>query len=178
MGTKQNPDAFQAPIFRSPKDIFDGELFNIMTLPLLAKHYKRDALLELQKQHTWLDIFESSKQEPDLDGPGGPREKFFIQGSDCINILDRFGQLKRIAVANDFLTASIDNYIWFVYELYKSMKMNTDLKESPEVSDSPEESERIENRFISKSLDLEEPFFLDEAKRAVRRNKESWMAKK
>lgn len=156
----------------SDKRTFDDDPFTSKTLPLLVKHYKREALSELQKQHHWIRIFESSSQEADFSGP---RNEFFRHGSDCINTLDQYSELLRIGVGNDLLTKSgvISRYAWFIYELSKTPS-------DRRVRDWYLEtfSQSLDKRFryndLETEVDPETRLFFDEAKRAARREVASW----
>lgn len=68
-------------------------------LPLLARHYHRDALNELESRSKWLKAF-TSRQSDFEDA----RNHFFKDGSGCVYDLENHIELTRLARANEALT--------------------------------------------------------------------------
>jgi hypothetical protein len=97
--------------------------FASLTLPLLAKHYQREALSELQTQFERIGAFASF--QPDF---AAIREKFFDNGIDYIDTLESFTGLLRLAEGNDYST--YDSYHEGVQYL-KFVSILCDVSESP-----------------------------------------------
>lgn len=150
------------------KHTFNDDPFIRTTLPQLVKHYRRDALSELQSQHDWIHSFESISQEPEFSGP---RTEFFRHGSGCINTLDRYSELLRIGLANDFFTKSksINSYAWFIYGLSKTPQESR-IRDHYLGVFSQEIDERFRYRESETEVDAEDDLFFDETKRAAQRD--------
>ena len=75
------------------------QAFAVETVPLLARHYRREALNELESRSEWLKGFTS--RQPDFEDA---RSRFFGNGSGCMHDLESHIELTRLARANEALT--------------------------------------------------------------------------
>lgn len=85
----------------NPDELFD-ETRNFATqiLPLLALHYRREELNELERNYPWLKAFRSV--HPNFNEA---RDLFFSDGIACIKSLETHIELMRFANANQLFTA-------------------------------------------------------------------------
>ena len=92
------------------------EKFAAETLPQLARHYRREALNELESRSEWLKIFNS--RQPDFEDA---RNRFFGNGSDFVHDLENHVELTSLARANEALTKQFNSiYCLFLAEVHKS----------------------------------------------------------
>ena len=93
------------------------QTFVLETLPLLARHYRREALNDIESRSEWLKTFTS--REPDFDAA---RNRFFKDGSGCTLDLENHIELTRLARANEALTRFHGSfYSLFLAEVHRSV---------------------------------------------------------
>lgn len=89
--------------------------FVFTTLPQLATHYRGEEILKFEKTYDWLKSFTSKK--PDLDNA---RKAFFEDGARCIDALEKYTELLRLAVGNRELTVQHGPiYVMFISDFYR-----------------------------------------------------------
>jgi hypothetical protein len=95
--------------------------FVTRTLPRLATHYQREELLKFERTYGWLKSFTSKEQ--DLDGA---RKAFFEDGGRCIDALEKYTELARLAVGNRGLTFVCGPiYVKFISDFFRRIDPET-----------------------------------------------------
>lgn len=117
-------------------------------LPLLALHYRREALNKLESRSEWLKAFTS--RQPDLEDA---RNQFFRDGSGCVHDLENHIELTRLARANEALTKSFSSFysIFLAYVHSDVFFLPVTSKKYPtvrEVSGKDAEMEEVRNKMI------------------------------
>lgn len=122
--------------------------FAVETLPLLARHYRREALNELENRSEWLKAFTS--RQPDFEDA---RNQFFRDGSGCVHDLENHIELTRLARANEALTRLFGSvYSLFLSEVHTSVFSlpfeSNDFPTIEQVYKKDAEIEEMRNRMI------------------------------
>ena len=115
----------------------DAESFAVRKLPLLARHYRREALNEIKIRVEWLKVFTSA--QPNFEEA---RNQFFKNGSGCVRDLESHIELTRLARANEWLTRLFGSfYSLFLAEIHANVN-SLPFRKSAAAQDAEKDAEK------------------------------------